>query len=261
MSLKNSLKVRGKGMNKFCTVCGRELTEGSRFCPKCGNCIESSNIEEEVIKQKIDINEIGQQTILTDKSAIITELERLKEYFMNMETQYNQRNSYILFLNTVKAPSVIAWFFGGGVLAFIIYLLLFLALNWDIGGIGFIVVWIAITVGGYMHFKKKNKFEVYNTRMALKTLETELNNFYLDARNCIIAFDYSEPAIIQKLILLLRNGRADSLKEAINVMLDDIHKQTLINQQAEIVRNSENAANSARTTSALVGISLLTKRR
>ena len=46
-----------------------------------------------------------------------------------------------------------------------------------------------------------------------------------------------DPRIIGNLIDIVRVGRAESLKEAINCMLDDEHKLEMINAQKESANN------------------------
>lgn len=252
-----------KFVGRYCINCGSELVEGSNYCPKCGNKVTNATADKPNSEKQASIpsNDFKSSVNDVSKEDVIRNLERLKNYFSSKETQYNLRNNYINYLNTVKKPGLFAWILGGGALSFVFYFLLFAITSIDIGGIGFFGVWIAITIGGYIHFKKKTESNIANTRLALEKLENELNEHYAKASNCIIAFEYSEPEIIQRLIVLLSNGRADTLKEAINVMLDDIHKQSMLNKQAEIAKNSKDSANAATATGLLVGISLLTRKR
>ena len=245
-------------MDSFCTKCGNKLVPDSIFCQKCGNKVKKDiNAKENNEEEKQPQIEVETKNSMGSKNDIIIELEKERKYFLSKEMLYNQRNGYINYLNTVKKPSVVAWFFGGGVLAVILYILLVLVISIDIGA-GLLVLWIIISIWGYVHFNNKFKNTVQNTKNVLMNSEAELHNFYNAYLNSIIAFDYSEPAIIQRLITLLQNGRADTLKESINVMLDDIHKHNMLNQQTEIAKNASNAATA---TGLLVGISLLSKRR
>lgn len=250
-------------MERFCTSCGTIIVEGSRFCSNCGKQIKESSTDiSDTEQNRQTVNRpIESKVAAESKESLIEELERLRIYFASREAQYNLRNKYINYLNTVTRPKVFAWIIAGGIISFVFYFIFYFITSIDTGSIGLFGVWIFVSIGGYIHFKNKTEQDIKNTQNALIKMENELKEYYDNARNCIIAFDYSEPAIIQNLIGVLINGRADSLKEAINVMLDDIHKQSMLAKQAEIAKNSKDIAKASETTSLLVGISLLSKRR
>ena len=63
-----------------------------------------------------------------------------------------------------------------------------------------------------------------------------------------LAFEYSNPRIISNLIKLIELGRADSLKEAINYMIDDQQKAELIKLQKNAKFSADAAALFALTT-------------
>lgn len=250
-------------MGRYCVNCGAELVKDSNYCTKCGKRVVDATADNPNSEKPVSISDNNFKSFVNagSKEDVIRNLEQLEHYFSSKEKQYNIRNGYINYFNTVKKPGVFAWILAGGALSFVFYFLLYGITSIDIGLIGFFCVWIAITIGGYFHFKNKTQRNINNTRIALEKLENELKEHYARAPNCIIAFEYSEPEIIRRLIVLLNNGRADTLKEAINVMLDDIHKQAMLNKQEEIAKSSKNAADAASTAGVLVGISLLTRKR
>jgi len=125
-------------VGRFCTNCGSELVEGSRFCSKCGSRADDDNVN-----IPNDVPPVQEKTspvanvVTGNKQEIISELKRLHGYFAVKELQYNQRNSYINYLNTVKKPGFFSWLIVGGILSFIFYFLLYLITSIDIGWIGF----------------------------------------------------------------------------------------------------------------------------
>lgn len=58
-------------------------------------------------------------------------------------------------------------------------------------------------------------------------IENQLEVYYRDYGYCPIGIEFCDPDIIKSLADVVRTGRADTIKEAINVLLDDAHKTTM----------------------------------
>jgi hypothetical protein len=95
------------------------------------------------------------------------------------------------------------------------------------------------------HAKVKTQIELINQQLI--TIETELQTHFNAYPNSPVSLEYSNPKIIDVLKHNIASGRADNMKESINCMLDDFHKQQTLLKQDEIARNSKNAANAAST--------------
>ena len=76
---------------------------------------------------------------------------------------------------------------------------------------------------------KKYKINSERIKERFKEVKLELVNNYNNYANCPIGFEYSNPEVIAIIKKTLISGRAESLKEAINIILDDIHKRNLEN--------------------------------
>ena len=63
--------------------------------------------------------------------------------------------------------------------------------------------------------------------------------------NCPVSFEFSNPMYLEYFVHLMENGRADSIKEAINLFIDDTHKRKLLLIQQQIAMNAEFAAQAA----------------
>ncbi|MEI8198746.1 MAG: hypothetical protein WCG21_01690 [Eubacteriales bacterium] len=62
-----------------------------------------------------------------------------------------------------------------------------------------------------------------------------------------MAFIYTNPYIIKEIKNLVTEGRADSMKEAINIMIDEQHNKKMLLNQAEQLAATKDAASAART--------------
>lgn len=85
---------------------------------------------------------------------------------------------------------------------------------WIIGSIGItvLILWL---------IKKRQR----DSAVQLSQISSELEEHYKSKSLPMkLAFEYSDPRVIDMLIDILKKGRADTLKEAINCMLDDQYK-------------------------------------
>jgi len=72
-----------------------------------------------------------------------------------------------------------------------------------------------------------------------------LKRHYERFENCPIGIAFSDPHIIMQLIHLIEIRRADSIKEAVNVYVEDVHRREVLSIQQQIAMNAERAANEA----------------
>ena len=110
----------------------------------------------------------------------------------------------------------------------------------------------AIFIGGCILYYKglqKKKKDLEGLKLQMQQLNDELVAYYNDYPGfCPVAFEYSHPASIAELMDLIRLRRADTIKEAMNVMIEDIHRANLEQSQQEILYQTQNASRAARST-------------
>ncbi|MPM54725.1 hypothetical protein SDC9_101505 [bioreactor metagenome] len=142
-------------------------------------------------------------------------------------------------------------FFIGIILFIILYIFAFdkfLELNVKNLFFGFVAFGVVIPQTMY----ERRKQSVLNKRLSieeeLESKENELKSYFDSYKKSVVSFEYSNPKTINLLKHSISSGRADNIKEAINCMLDDYHKQQLLIKQDEIVENSKVAANAAKRT-------------
>ena len=63
--------------------------------------------------------------------------------------------------------------------------------------------------------------------------------------DCPVSFEFSNPMYLEYFVHLMENGRVDSIKEAINLFIFDMHKRKLLLIQQQIAMNAEFASKAA----------------
>jgi len=189
-------------MSKFCIHCGTVLADQAMFCSACGTRVAD------------DIDNVRSCNMNISKDNVIEGLQACRRIFAPLQAKYDVRNDLQVFLNQ-KPPSIL------GILAvcFLIGVIIVVFIDapvfaWVIGSVSSagLILWL---------IKKKQ----CNSAMQLSQVNSELEDHYKSRSIPVkLAFEYSDPRIIDMLIDILKKGRADTLKEAINCMLDDQYK-------------------------------------
>ncbi len=216
----------------FCSSCGSSLLEGVAFCSSCGARVGAPDGMDTLPYQMPAGNMVNAQAIARQQS--MDEMKRTLDYFMVKKVQYDELDATSARIDVLKRynpAGLLVWgiLFGIPAVGLIIAgLCCFLAqwpLAWAIFGPGlgcapFSAMFISIYVGLTTKYKKElvSRIERYNE------LVVELDEYYKAFGYCVVGEEYSNPSILLKIYDVIRAGRADSAKEAINVLLDDAHK-------------------------------------
>ena len=213
----------------FCKKCGNQLDEGAAFCPKCGTSQNSD--EREMLLKKFDesedaINAIKQQEkALEDQRIVVAVLE-------SKTTNKVIVISVLLGLFAALVLGVVAAAVGGS------------------GALGDILGIIAI--GGCIAYgvkkKKQNVAACQKEKVTYEQYQQVLDKLKNDPKLQWLPEDVRFGLAMDHIHSNLKNMRASTLKEAINVFLDDLHKAVVENntsQALEAAQNAESAAKSA----------------
>ena len=143
-------------------------------------------------------------------------------------------------LSALRNASVFKWILGGLIISLAIYLGLVLV-GIDLTA-GFFILWLGIVVVGIiLQNSKYNKDKKFYEHTVI-SINYDLVRYYNQAVNCCIAYEYSDPAYMQEIIKIISSGRADTLSSAINIMLDDIHKGQILQQQIIMTKQANQRA-------------------
>lgn len=212
----------------FCVNCGNEYSTGSKFCNYCGAPTDntSGQLQTQQLNQYVG-NSV--QSYLDERNNNLAELAKMYDYFMSYRKKYER----FLFLTNKLLHGytfIPALVFGCIILNVFIIVLFFGSLGRD--PVAVIVSLIGIPIGaglivlfilGTLDRNKKRKKLVEEKDDVLD----ELWNHYISYGPCLLGFEYTFPETLDEIQALLMSGRANNIKEAINIMLDDNHKRQM----------------------------------
>ncbi len=206
-------------MKKYCEMCGEKIVEGVLYCSSCGSKIVGCYIEE--------------------RKNIIDDLKIVESIMLPHQEKFDKRNGLVVSLNTeIKKFPVYAFFIVIG----LVFSLMYEEKFWLMGiqKLGFYSLWFLVgIVCPYILFALVRKNEKAE-KETLDKINLELEKIYSESDLPIeISFEYVDPRVIKVLISLLEKGRADTLKEAINCMIDDQYKEESIKNQKELKKSAD----------------------
>lgn len=245
---------------KFCTKCGTQMEDDVNFCPKCGTASNSAN-QVVNVESKSEVSE-------KDSSSIVAKLKELHSYFSEIGNAYNIFDNGIGLINDAEWRKTVNKRYKGSiiylsisaviVLFFGIFAIIsaiqddWLAFGLTIlaGGEFAIALVIAFLIVGLIYItrysKHKKVLDFYDKNVPIA--QKQIQEHYAKLENCPLGIDYTSPSTIERLVYYLNSYRADSLKEAINVLEDERHKANVENTLAATRKAAEDAAFASQMT-------------
>lgn len=222
----------------FCQNCGKQVSETASFCYSCGNQIQGFAQASNLQRNDIRKNEI-------------TELEKMISHFSLKREVYREYDyvcSIVEELSKGKKVALLVW---GIILTAFGSLYTLISLFDNIPKEAIMIILLFTFFPGIMMLiffiihsvKHNNKKEIYFKKYYV--LSNELYNHYLKYENCSIGVAYSNPDFLRFLLEKIYSGRADTIKEALNLTVDDSKYRDLSNKLSEIQRNTSIAATNA----------------
>ncbi len=215
----------------FCKNCGTDLN-GARFCPNCGTADG-----ELVVQQPHNVAPMG----ANPRSNSLAEMENMQQYFGIKKPLYDKLDALMAKIEKKRSKKKPGWLIGGILFGLLVLLMASGGMYWY-----GIVMFGAVDVGiFYMYYlqRKKNKEIVNQLLVEQAIVATELMDYYTAYGYCPVGIEYTEPSILYTINDVIRKGRADTPKEAINILLDDMHKE-------KMEEEAKRAANAAEATAA-----------
>ena len=261
----------------YCSNCGSILNSNDMFCSRCGSQIGSNRDVAITNTGKADSPIALQEKTRTES---IAEMNIMIRYFGQKQKQYDEYDDCVEKINYYINPNSIVkvsgnrgttqitigivricltLFFGGFPALFSLFALggsydissplaiLFFFTAFMVGG----VVLVALGVSKNSEYsrlvrqERANFLSKYDER--LTELASELQIHYNNYGYCATGPSYTNPKILSKLNELLALGRADTIKEAINLMHQEAHNAEMELQATMAARSAESAARGANT--------------
>lgn len=212
----------------FCKQCGTDLQE-AKFCPNCGTAVEGEVV---VVQQGTVTSTMG--TDIRQNNLMI--MRQVIDYFSAKGNLYEELDVVSAEVEERKNKSSIIWMILG------IACLLF----GIIGGISLLMIAVGvILIVRYFKLKKDNQAKLQAAEERQENLLNEIYTYYEAYDNCPVGLEYTRPSILCAINDLLRAGRANTVSDAINLYLDDIHKANMENLAVETMKAAQETAESS----------------
>ncbi len=224
----------------FCSSCGTEIADGSVFCASCGASQSGT-----VVSARNQSNSI--QSTLAARKEVIEEMDRMIQHFEQKREQYNQYDDLVdTVVKKVRRAAVplLVWgiiiascgiidvaMMGGGAKTVPV-----LAVSLSVG---------LLMIGGHIAINATRSKQVKVMYAELCNIREELETHYKAFGPCLIGMTYTNPSILATIKETIQDGRADSPRDAINILLDDVHKDEMEALAEQTLIATEMAASNA----------------
>lgn len=236
----------------FCSKCGQQVADNTCFCPSCGNSLSVAHDSVQEVKSAQDPMQQYQMQKNAVRQSEYRVLDHLISHFSQKAEQYDNYDSSTEAVNYYSRGAkkgLIVW---GAILAAFGSVFLLAQFDSEAASLATVGLFVFLLPGLFMIFggimmqvaNKKN----YQKALAIwQQLSEELYNHYIAYPNCPVGPEYSNPHILVALRNTLQSGRADTIKECLNLMVADANQRAMEDYLAQIQRN---AAQSARANTA-----------
>lgn len=231
----------------FCQKCGNKILDGGLFCTKCGakvlaktvSAVDAVKAEQSAEQKELIITKL--QQLLPYVTRVERELAHISDLKSKMKEDYERkemREEGIVNLFQRSAGIIVAvWIILFGIIAF---LLCCIAPDWR--DINMVITMVIATVLTVFIIKKFCSYLMDDTeyRMKRSQKEEELKKAEDDLQEyCkkssvsslleIVPKEYCSKDAIEFLLRMFRNGRADTMKEAINLYEEYLYREDMKN--------------------------------
>lgn len=215
----------------FCSFCGANIADGSAFCSVCGK--QLTQVPSQVTYQQ----SYDEQKNALRKSEIGT-LQSLIDHFSQAADEYEAYDDCSELVNYYSRGAKSALIVWGAIIASFGFLVCLAGPNALLGGllVFFLPGALMIFGGILMKINNRRKYEKYLE--LYDKLANALVEHYLDYPDCPIGPEYSNPLVLNHLMSILQSGRADTIKESINIMVNDARLDDIDDYLAEIQQNT-----------------------
>ena len=226
----------------FCPFCGATVADGAAFCSTCG---KSLSAQPSVAVQAPPITDYQAQKNAVRQSEI-NALDNGLRYFMQKKDDFDAYDMVCELVNYYAGgakSSLLVW--GCIIATFGIIGLLAAASG---GGAALLGMFLAFLLPGgmmiaggiLMKINNRKKYAYYQQEYA--NLSQSLYEHYLGYPNCPVGPEYVNPEILSLVMGILQSGRADTIKESLNILESSV-KQSEIDAYLEMIESNTAAIN------------------
>ena len=253
----------------FCIKCGTQMPDGAVFCPSCG-CDMSGNSSNpspaptmDYASQLAQAQQMQAQQYQMQKNSIrqseIDSLARTYAHFDLKRSTFQEYDKVGVRLNYYLRGAKSALIVWGAIIA-VISLMFAMGLEAS-GRVVFIISFLMgagmIAGGIMMKVNNKKKCRLYESEYI--RLSQELNDHYNAYPMCPVGAEYSNPEILEIIMSILNSGRADTIKEAINLMIAEVNQAEMNAYLQSIEAYAQSTAAASKTGAVFAAASFFLK--
>ncbi len=206
----------------FCSKCGNQIPDNSVFCSACGAQVNQAGNIQFQAQFQAQKNAIRQSEIQAVNNAI----NYFSQQKYTFEKFYNTFESVNYYKRGAKSGLII-W---GAILCFLGF---FASITGTISAITertlviptlavfffiFSVPGMLMIIGGIL-MKINNRKKYKKAVQDYNEASAEINNIYASYTNCPVGMEYCNPNVLHIILNILESGRADTVKEAVNLLM------------------------------------------
>lgn len=229
----------------FCPYCGTKMVDNASFCINCGKQIVSSFESTEPMKYTANIVEAQVQQYQAQKNAIrkseLNTLTTAYSHFSKKANQFKEYDSVCDRLNYYARGSSNALLIWGSIITTFAWLLAVVAIIGDARDSWIVLLplsaGVLMIIGGILtkvFWRRKQACVIERYAQ----LSKELYNHYIMCPNCPVGPEYANPEILRQFLTVLQSGRADTVKESINIVIEGKNKAKVQEYLAAIEQNT-----------------------
>lgn len=202
----------------FCKNCGQKISDQQNFCEFCGATSSSTG------------------RIYSVRDEQISLIDDIISFFSQKKELYDEYDKVTQRINNLKftcARAALIWGIILSAVMTVLSLTLFISLLSDgENPLYALIPFSFVLAGGALIFlfvarNKKRRIALEIAINQYSKLSEELSNHYAVCENCPVGIEYTNPSTLLAIKKMIQSGRADTIKEAINVLLDDAHRRKM----------------------------------
>ena len=207
----------------FCSKCGQEVSDDASFCSKCGSPtggLKQPSSQESGVRQTTYELLSSVDRKLRDQRAHYRAIQDDNIKLAELRKSDKDKGRWIFSV----AWGLALWYLSGFI-------------EGESAAIGCRVaacVPFAICALG----AARKAAMVKNLRRDIATHVAAVVEIYASVKDNPLSFEHSSPYALDSLLAIVRQGRADTLKEALNVYEDEVHKSSMLDLQKAAVNEA-----------------------
>ncbi len=230
----------------FCSSCGKQIPDNSTFCSGCGAQVGPIMQAQVVPTQNWGAPDPLQSQFQMQKNAVrqseIQSMQQTIQYFMQKKDvfdEYDAVSTLVQHYAQGASSALIVW---GSIIATIgLFSLSGGPSVWAFSFLFLLFPGIMMIVGGILlKVNCRKKYAYYQERY--DALSQELYDHYTRYPNCPVGPEYCNPDILYSILSVLESGRADTIKESINLLINEMDRQQYNAYLEQINANTRTAA-------------------